>query len=141
MKYQTKPGIATPPGGTIIHMSREPNNTTTLVGNKSGSLDGTIHTEDTDNAWAPQIHKYSCANYLYHSNIFTLCVGNVQSAGNKINTIADYTREHDLDMYLIIESWLPEDEHRKKVTLRIIAMKYMPRDDRQGERGHVSLQK
>ncbi len=61
-------------------MSREPDSTTTLVGNKSGSLDGTIHTEDTDNARAPHIDKYS-------------------SAGNKINTIADYTHDHDLDMY------------------------------------------
>ncbi len=84
---QTIPGIANPPGGTIIHMSRELDSTTTLVGNKSGSLDGTIHTEDTNNAGAPHIDKYSSANYLYHSNIFTLCVGNVQSAGNKINTI------------------------------------------------------
>ncbi len=89
MQSQTIPGIANPPGGTIIQMSREPDSTTTIVGNNSGSLDGTIHTEDTD--------KYSSANYLHHSNIFTLCVGNVQSAGNKINTIADYTHEHDLD--------------------------------------------
>ncbi len=61
-------------------MSREPDSTTTLVGNKSSSIDGTIHTEDTDDAGAPHIDKYSCANYLYHSNIFTLCVSNVQSA-------------------------------------------------------------
>ncbi len=71
------------------------------------SVTGTIHIEDTDNAGAPHIDKYSSAKYLYHSNIFTLCVGNVQSAGNKINTIADYTDEHDLEMYLIVESWLP----------------------------------
>ncbi len=123
MQSQMIPSIANPPGGTIIHMSGEPDITTILVGNKSGSLDGTIHTEDTDNAGAPHIDKYSSANYLYHSNIFTIWVGNVQSAGNKINTLADYTHQHDLDMYLIVESWLPEDEHRKKVTLRIIAMK------------------
>ncbi len=116
MQSQTIPGIANPPGGTIIHMGREPDSTTTLVGNKSGSLDGTIHTEDTDTIGALHIDKYRSANYLYLSNIFTLCVGNIQYAGNKINTIADY-------MYLIVESWLPEDEHRKKVTLRIIAMK------------------
>ncbi len=41
-------------------------------------------------------------------------MGNVQSAGNKINTVADYKHKHDLDMYLIVESWLPKDEHRKK---------------------------
>ncbi len=104
-------------------MSREPDSTTTLVSNKSGSLDGTKHTENTDTAGAPHIDKYSSANYLYHSNIFTLCVGNVQYAGNKINTIADYRHEHGLDMYIIVELWLPEDWHRKKVTLRIIAMK------------------
>ncbi len=84
-------------------MIGEPDSTTTVVGNTSGSLDSTIHTEDTDNAGAPQIDKYSSANYLYHSNIFTLCVDNVQSAGNKINTTADYTHEHDLDIYLIVE--------------------------------------
>ncbi len=84
-------------------MSREPDSTTTLVGNTSGSLDGTIHTKYTDNARAPHIDKCSSANYLHHSNIFTLSVGNVQYAGNKINTIADYTHEHDLDMYLIVE--------------------------------------
>ncbi len=43
VQSQTIPGIANPPGGTIIHMSREPDSTTTLVGNNSGSLDGTIH--------------------------------------------------------------------------------------------------
>ncbi len=67
-------------------MSREPESTTTLVGNNSGSLDGTIHTEDTDNAGATHIDKCSSAMYLHHSNIFTLFVGNAQSAGNKINT-------------------------------------------------------
>ncbi len=82
----TIPGIANPPGDTIIHMCREPDSTTTLVGNKSGSLDGTINTEDTDNAGTPHIDKCSSANYLHHSNIFTLCVGNVQSVGNKLNT-------------------------------------------------------
>ncbi len=35
VQFQTIPGIANPPGGTIIHMSREPDSTTTLVGNKS----------------------------------------------------------------------------------------------------------
>ncbi len=104
-------------------MRIEPDSTITLVGNNSGSLDGTIYTEDSDNAGAPHIDKCSSANYLHHSNIFTLFVGNVQSAGNKINTIADYTHQHDLDMYVIVESWLPDDEHRKKVTLGIIAMK------------------
>ncbi len=114
-------------------MSREPDSTTTLVSNNSGSLDGTIHTEDTDNAGAPHIDKCSSANYLYHSNIFTLCVGNVQYAGNKIITIADYTHEHNLDMYLIVESWLPEDEHRKKGDLKnnSYEIKHIPRDDRQ----------
>ncbi len=102
VQSQTIPGIANPPGCTVIHTSREPNSTNTLVGNKFGLLDGTIHTEDTQ----------------YHSNTFTFCVGNVQSAGNKINTIADYTHEHDLDMYLIVESWLPEDEHRIKGDLK-----------------------
>ncbi len=111
VQSQTIPCITNPPGVTIIHISRELDNTTTIVGNKSGSLDGTIYIEDTDNAGAPHIDKYSSANYLYHSNIFKLCVGNVHSAGNKINTIADYTHEHDLDMYLIVESWLSEDEH------------------------------
>ncbi len=111
VQFQTIPGIANLPGGTIIHMGREPDSTTTLVGNNSDSLDGTIYTEDTDNAEAPHIDKCSSVNYVHHSNIFTLCVGNVQSAGNKINTITDYTHEHDLDnvMYLIDESWLPED--------------------------------
>ncbi len=79
VQSQTTSVIANPPGGTIIHMSREPDSTTTLVGNTSGSLDGTIQTEDTDNAVAPHIDTDSSANYLYHSNIFTLCVGNVQS--------------------------------------------------------------
>ncbi len=123
MQSHTIPGITNQPGGTIIHMGREPDSTTTLVGNMFGSLDGTIRTEDTDTAGAPHIDKYSSANYLYHSNIFTLYVGNVQSAGNKINTRADYTHEYDLDIYLIVKSWLPEDEHRQKVTLKIIAMK------------------
>ncbi len=82
-----------------------------------------LHTEDNDNAGAPHIDKCSSANYPDYSNIFTIEVSNVHSAGNKIHTIADYTHEDDLDMYLIVESWLPEDEHRKKVTLRIIAMK------------------
>ncbi len=49
------------------YISREPDGTTTLVGNKSGSLDDTIHTEDTDNTGAPHIDKYSSANYLYYS--------------------------------------------------------------------------
>ncbi len=113
VQSQTIPGIANPPGCTIIQISREPYITTTLVGNNSGSLDGTIDTEDTDNAGTPHIHKCSSANYLHQSNIFTLCLGNVQSTGNKINTIADYTHEHDLDMYLIVESWLLDDEHKK----------------------------
>ncbi len=39
-------------------MSREQDSTTTLGSNKFGSLDGTIHTEDTDNAGAPHIDKY-----------------------------------------------------------------------------------
>ncbi len=54
--------------------------------------------------------------------------------GNKINTIADYTHEHDLDMYLIVESWLPEDEHRKQGDLKnnSYEIKHMPRDDKQG---------
>ncbi len=59
-------------------------------------------------------------------------MGNVLSAGNKINTIADYT--NDQDMYLIVESWLPEDEHRKNgdLTNNSYEIKHMPRDDRQG---------
>ncbi len=36
VQSQTIPGIANPPGGTIIHMSREPDSTTKLVGNKAG---------------------------------------------------------------------------------------------------------
>ncbi len=36
-------------------MSREQDSTTTLVSNKFGSLDGTIYTEDTENAGAPHI--------------------------------------------------------------------------------------
>ncbi len=59
VQSQTIPGIANPPGGTIIYMSREPDSITTLVGSKSGSLDDTMHTEDTDNAGAPHIDKYS----------------------------------------------------------------------------------
>ncbi len=60
---------------------------------------------------------------------------------NKINTIADYTHEHDLDMYLTVESWLPEDEHRKKLSLAIIAMKYnICQEMIDKGRGHVSLQ-
>ncbi len=74
VQSQTIPCIANPPGGTIIHMSREPDSTTKLVCNKFGSQDGTIHTEDTDNVGAPHIDKYGNVNYLYHSNIFTLCV-------------------------------------------------------------------
>ncbi len=74
LQSQTTPHIANTPGGTIIHMSREPDSTTTLVVNMSGSLNGTIHTGDTDTAGAPHIDKYSSANYLYHSKIFiTLC--------------------------------------------------------------------
>ncbi len=63
-----------------------------------------------------------------------ICVDNVHSSGNKINTIADYTHEHDLDMYLIVESWLPEDEHRKQGDLKnnSYEIKHMPRDDKQG---------
>ncbi len=36
-------------------------------------------------------------------------------------------------MYLIVESWLPEDEHRKKCDLNnnSYEIKHMPRDDRQ----------
>ncbi len=94
VQSQTIPGIGNPPGGIIIHMSKEPYSTTKLIDNKSGLLDGTLHTEDTDNAGTPHIDTYSSATYLYHSNIFTLCVDNVQSAGNKINTIADYTHGH-----------------------------------------------
>ncbi len=80
VQSQTIPSIDNPPGGTIIHMSREPDSTTTLVGNNSGLLDGTIHTEDTDNAAAPNIDKCSSVNYLHHSNIFALCVSNAQYA-------------------------------------------------------------
>ncbi len=35
-------------------------------------------------------HKNITVN---HSNIFNLYVANVQSAGNKITTVADYTRK------------------------------------------------
>ncbi len=134
VQSQTTPVIANQSSGTIIHMSREPDSTTTLVVNISGSLDGTVHTDDTDNTGASHIHKCSSANYLHHLNIFTLCVGNVQSAENKINTIADYTHEHDLDRHLIVESWLPEDEHRKKGELKnnSYEIKHIPRDDRHG---------
>ncbi len=57
----------------------------------------------------------------------------VQSAGNKINTIADYTHEHDLDMYLLVESWLPGDEHRIKGDIKnnSYEIKHIARDDRQ----------
>ncbi len=69
-----------------------------------------------------------------HSNTFKRCVGKVQSAGNKITTIANYTHEHDIDMYLIVELWLPEIEHRKKGDLKQddYEIKYMPRDSRKG---------
>ncbi len=41
VQSQTVPGITN--HHTIIHMSREPDSTSTLVGNMSGSLDSTIH--------------------------------------------------------------------------------------------------
>ncbi len=69
VQSKTIPGIANPPDGTIIQMSREPDSTTTLVGNNSGSLDGTIHTKDTDNAGAPHIDKLSASFKHRH----TLC--------------------------------------------------------------------
>ncbi len=75
-----------------------------------------------------------------HSNTFKLCVGNVQSAGNKITTIADYAHEHDIDMYVIVESWLPENEHRKKGDLKQndYEIRHLPGDSRKGG-GIISL--
>ncbi len=70
MQSHTISGIANPPGDTIIHMNREPDSTSTLVGNNSRSLDGTIHTEDTDNAGAPHIDKCSNASVKH---LHTLC--------------------------------------------------------------------
>ncbi len=67
-------------------------------------------------------------------------MGNVQSAGNKITTIADYTREHDIDMYLIVESWLPENEHRKKGDLKQDDKVYAKRFKKRW-RNHMSVQK
>jgi len=42
-----------------------------------------------------------------------MCICNAQSARKKIDIINDYKQEHDLDMYLIVESWLLESEEKK----------------------------
>ena len=42
-----------------------------------------------------------------------MCVCNAQSVRKKIDIINDYKQEHDLDMYLIVESWLLESEEKK----------------------------
>ncbi len=52
-----------------------------------------------------------------------MCVANVQLAGNQITSIADYICEQDLERHLIVASWVPENEHRKNVTLRMVIMK------------------
>ncbi len=44
VQSQTIPGIANPLGGTVIHMSRELDSTTTLVGNKSCVTDNAMET-------------------------------------------------------------------------------------------------
>ena len=71
-----------------------------------------------------------------HTNSVPLSVGmcNAQSVRLKTSTIADYLIEHDLDMYLIVETWLNVNDHKIIGDLKgnSYELTQTPREDRKG---------
>ena len=77
------------------------------------------------------------AKTTLHSTLhspFKVCVGNAQSLGNKIPTMASYLVDHDLDMCLIVESWLTDQDKTKIGNLEKEGYhtKITPREERKG---------
>ena len=73
--------------------------------------------------------------YVYaNSTLFTLALWNAQSVRNKTSNILDYTTEHDLDIFLITETWLFIDDYKSIGDMKPIGYDFynVPRDDRQG---------
>ena len=73
-------------------------------------------------------------NFDANAKLFTFGLWNAQSARNKTSDINDYIMEHDLDVYLITESWLFKDDHKVIGDLKPIGYDFthVPRDSRQG---------
>ena len=67
-------------------------------------------------------------------DLFNICVGNARSIGNKIETTANYLHDQDLDMYLVVESWLSEADEIRIGDLEEngYKVKITPREDRKG---------
>ena len=59
---------------------------------------------------------------------------NAQSVRNKTSNILDYTTEHDLDIFLITETWLFSDDYKSIGDMKPKGYDFchVPRDDRQG---------
>ena len=58
----------------------------------------------------------SCGKYIPDRNKITLCFWNSQSVRLKTQVIKDFRLEHDIDIYLLAETWLTETNHTQIIT-------------------------
>ncbi len=47
-----------------------------------------------------------------HPGLFNICLCNAKGAGSKIDTINDYKWNKDLDLFLIVESFLTDSDNK-----------------------------
>jgi exonuclease III len=108
------------------------------VKNIPGGTDSTNY-PTINNAYTSNMFTTGGANTktTLHSRLhspFKVCMGNAQSLGNKIPTMASYLVDHDLDMCLIVESWLTDQDKTKIGNLEKEGYhtKITPREERKG---------
>ncbi len=80
------------------------------------------------------IHPLGVSRPNLKPDLFKVCVGYTRSFGNKIETTANYLHDHNLDMYIIVESCLSEAGEVKIGDLEEngYKLKLIPRQDMKG---------
>ncbi len=63
-----------------------------------------------------------------------ICLANARSAGNKTDELVQYIIEHDIDVFIITETWLKTDDDMKIAELKPsgYAFEHVPRENRRG---------
>ena len=56
------------------------------------------------------------SKHNFNDNKITLCFWNGQSICDKTQVINDFKSEHDIDIYLLAETWLSDTHHTKVIT-------------------------
>jgi hypothetical protein len=120
-EYNPKETLGTIPGGTRVqseHLNPTPHTHNITIGGTE---------VDTENISKNKVGKK-------HLDLMNICVCNAQSVGKKIPTINEYKQNHDLDVYLIVESWLYENDEKKIGDLKENGYKILQssREERRG---------